>query len=167
MKQLTLISLFVFIYSFGFSQTTPSTDTFRDKVIYMLELQNSKQRFELVMNQLIDVQAPLLNTLPPDFAEELKAEIKKDGFSQLYDLLIPIYQEHLSEKEVDAIIVFYESPEGKSLIEKTPFIMQESMQVGRIWGEQLGQKIAERMLEEQSTFQIDSVEVLPPYKKNE
>lgn len=42
-----------------------------------------------------------------------------------------IYQEELSDEEVEAIIVFYRSPEGQSLIAKLPVLMQRGAQVGQ------------------------------------
>lgn len=40
-----------------------------------------------------------------------------------------IYQEELSDEEVEATIVFYRSPEGQSLIAKLPVLMQRGAQL--------------------------------------
>jgi hypothetical protein len=63
------------------------------------------------------------------------------GIKQLVPRLIPIYKEYLTETEVDGIIKFYESDLGKSLVEKTPLIMNDAMAVGAQWGDELGQEI--------------------------
>ncbi|MEM9888320.1 MAG: DUF2059 domain-containing protein [Bacteroidota bacterium] len=164
MKQLLFLFSFSLLSSFAFSQEIENTSSeeFRAKVVRMLELQGTKERFELVLDQMLDLRASYTDRLMPDFANELKTEIKKEGFDELYNLLIPIYQKHLSGEELDAIIAFYESPEGQSLIAKSPLIMQESMQVGAAWGEEIGERIAEKMLDEKYQIQIDSMEILPP-----
>jgi len=48
------------------------------------------------------------------------------------------------------MIAFYESEIGKKMVEKTPIIMQQSMQIGQQWGMEMGAKIAMRMREELS-----------------
>jgi hypothetical protein len=44
-----------------------------------------------------------------------------------------------------AEIQFYSSPAGKSMVQKLPAIMQESMAEGEQWGRSLGKEIAERI----------------------
>jgi len=44
--------------------------------------------------------------------------------------------------------VVYETPAGKRLVEKLPIVMQESMKAGEIWGQELGEKVVNKMLEE-------------------
>jgi len=40
---------------------------------------------------------------------------------------ISVYKESLSQKEVDDLIAFYESPTGRIVIEKMPMIAQKTM----------------------------------------
>lgn len=59
----------------------------------------------------------------------------------LTNLLVPIYEQHFSEKDVDELIYFYKSEVGKKLVEKLPLITRESQEAGRIWGEHIAAKI--------------------------
>ncbi|MGY0041248.1 DUF2059 domain-containing protein [Pedobacter sp. NJ-S-72] len=43
---------------------------------------------------------------------------------------------------------FYQTPAGKKFAEKTPLIMQESMQAGRVWGEKIGLEIISKLNEQ-------------------
>ncbi len=44
----------------------------------------------------------------------------------LTNLLVPIYEKHFTEAEVDELINFYKSDAGKKLVEKLPLITSES-----------------------------------------
>jgi hypothetical protein len=45
------------------------------------------------------------------------------------------------------MLAFYHSPSGKSMVQKMPIVMQESMQLGATLGQQIAQDIAEKMAE--------------------
>ena len=69
------------------------------------------------------------------------------SMSDLVTMLTPVYQKHLTEKDLEEIISFYNTPVGKKLATSTPMITTESMQVGQKWGMEIGQKVVERMKE--------------------
>ncbi|MGD0096824.1 MAG: DUF2059 domain-containing protein [Terracidiphilus sp.] len=48
---------------------------------------------------------------------------------EMLDDLTTIYQRHLSRSDVDAFIVFYQSPAGQHLLDQQPAIMKEYMPV--------------------------------------
>jgi len=61
--------------------------------------------------------------------------------SKLNELLFPIYKKHLSHDDLKAIIAFYESDAGKRLVASQPEIVQESMQVGAQWGQDVAKRV--------------------------
>jgi uncharacterized protein len=85
---------------------------------------------------------PQFKKVPPKFWDDFQ---KEASVNDLIDLIVPIYDRHLSHPEVKAIIKFYESPSGRKFTSVLPAITQESMVAGQAWGQALGQKIAERM----------------------
>ena len=86
--------------------------------------------------------------LPPaaqdDFEKELLADV---NVNELINLLIPIYEEHVSEEDLDHLLAFYRSPVGKRFIKALPLITEESRKVGEEWGEGLGRRVAEKISE--------------------
>jgi hypothetical protein len=58
-------------------------------------------------------------------SDEMLKNFPVDGM--LSDM-IPIYQRHLNQADVDAMIAFYASPTGKKLMQQLPQITQEAMQ---------------------------------------
>lgn len=75
---------------------------------------------------------------------EMKKEMKAE---EVEDMLVPIYEKHFSQDELEGLIAFYKSPLGKKLLAAMPAVMQESMQVGREWGQQLAKRVFERLKE--------------------
>jgi hypothetical protein len=76
-----------------------------------------------------------------DFMKEVKAD-------DLVNLIVPIYDKHFTEPEIDDLTKFYRTPTGKKMIEVTPMITDESMTVGRAWGKELGEKVVKRLKQE-------------------
>jgi len=58
-------------------------------------------------------------------SEESMKNFPVDG---MLDDMIPVYQKHLTQTDVDAMITFYSSPTGKKLMHEMPQIMQEALQ---------------------------------------
>ena len=61
--------------------------------------------------------------------------------SDMIDLLIPVYQAHLSESDIQAINTFNQSPAGQKLLKAQPLIMQDSMKIGQQWGADAFRKV--------------------------
>ena len=72
--------------------------------------------------------------------------------------VVPIYKKYLTEYEVKSIIEFYESEAGKSLISKTPMILQESMEAGGKLGEEIATQIFQE-IEKESLQPISNTDV--------
>src|SRR5882724_6760272 len=47
------------------------------------------------------------------------------------DAMIPIYQKHLTESDLDSVVGFYSSPVGQRLLKEQPAMMAEGMQAGQ------------------------------------
>ena len=132
-----------------------SQENLEDKLKILLELMGSKEQFEMAIDQIIDIQKDSFNeSLNRDFYEEFRNRLKKEGFEEISNKLLPIYLKYLTEEEIDGLIKFYNSEVGKSFITKQPLIMKESMQVGAEWGRQMALEIANQLflLSEETTF---------------
>ncbi len=118
------------------------TDSLDLKIRKMLEVTGAAQRFEMVMDQLIDMQEDnYQSSIGQEFWDVFREEIKTKGYTQITKLLAPVYKKHLTVVEMDAIIAFYSSEAGQSMVNKFPLISQEARVLGEQWGEELGQEI--------------------------
>ncbi len=70
---------------------------------------------------------------------------KKENFSKEFDASLPsmyekmanIYMEIYTPEDIKGMIVFYESPVGKKMSEKSGELTQKTMQAGQEWGKEL------------------------------
>jgi len=96
-----------------------------------------KQRMNEMMGQF-----KKMNRLPKGFAEEFLEVAKPDD---LVDLIVPIYVEHVRERDLDAVIAFFKTESGKRWIGSQPKIMAESMKAGQEWGRKLAAETLEAL----------------------
>ena len=95
-----------------------------------------------MLNGILPALKQMAPNAPDEFWEEFMAEVDPDS---MIDLIVPIYQRHYSEEDLQAAIDFYTSPAGKRFIAKQGVVMQESMQAGQQWGEQIARRAFERL----------------------
>ncbi|MBS1605077.1 MAG: DUF2059 domain-containing protein [Bacteroidetes bacterium] len=82
---------------------------------------------------------------PAATTEFWDAFMKEADMSQLFEKIIPVYEQNFSDDDIKELIVFYQSPVGRKMIDKMPVIMQQSMQIGSDWGKQLSEKVIEKL----------------------
>ncbi len=76
---------------------------------------------------------PMAPNAPESFWQEKTEE--------LLGLMVPAYQKHLEQADVDAVIAFYETPAGKRFVAAQPKILQDSMPIVQKWGAELAQEL--------------------------
>ena len=108
----------------------------------LIELTGGGSLAKQVMGQMLDAFRTSNPSLPEEFWTELMASVDEE---ELVGLVVPIYVKNLTVDEMQAAIAFYSTPHGKSLVNKLPVIVQESMTAGQKWGEQLGRQIYEKI----------------------
>lgn len=90
------------------------------------------EQFEDSIRQMIVDQAsldPNARNLPEEdrrFIAELTAELTTDMIPQMLDAMVPVYARSFTEEELVAMIAFYDSELGRSVIEKTMVAMPEA-----------------------------------------
>lgn len=82
--------------------------------------------------------------VPDKFWKEFEAEMNKKAF---IDMIVPIYDKHFSKEDIEKLIEFYQTDVGQKYVEKLPTLTKESMEAGRQWGRQIGQRIVEQLKE--------------------
>jgi len=80
--------------------------------------------------------------VPEKFWKEFEAELDRQTF---IDMIVPVYREHFTKKEVEKLIEFYRTDVGQKYVEKLPTLTKESMEAGRRWGQRIGQRIVEQL----------------------
>lgn len=142
MKTATLTLLLAFFATFSFAQ---ETGDYRSSLKKLIQVSGSESAYKGVINQMITMFKQQQSQVPQEFWDEFAVEVNKDAINKLIDLVLPIYQKHLTETDVLGIIAFYETPVGKKFAEKTPLVTQESMLAGQEWGKQIAQKVLDKL----------------------
>ena len=149
-RGLSIFSLSLFLMG-GAAAAAPEDSTKEVLARELLEVSGSAEMGRQVMMQVIGSFKSTNPEIPEEFWEGVLDKMDAEG---LIELVLPVYVEHFTEEELSAILDFYRSPTGQSLLRKMPVIMQESMTLGEQWG----QEIAHQVLEELSTLESSDPE---------
>ena len=141
-KALCALALILCMSQLGFSQ---DKGTYRQTLNKMMDVSGTTASYQTMINQMIT----LFKAQQPNASAEVMANmeqvLKEFSMSKLVDKLVPVYQKHMTEKDLKGIIAFYETPAGKVYAAKVPLIMQESMLAGQQWGAEVGAEMERRM----------------------
>ncbi len=129
-KNMKKIFLFLLLLCSLSVQSFSQDDEYRQAVLDMMEISNT-----------------LHPEIDSSFWDEFEGEFMASSMDDLVDRFLPIYKNHLSLEELQGIIKFYKTPVGKKLIEKTPLIMQESMELGKAWGQEISETALRKLKE--------------------
>lgn len=103
-----------------------NADSYKQELRTYMESSGSMASFDTMVNQLF----LMAGSVP---AEKM-AEIRKQAFDKLVDLMTPVYQKNITLEDLKEINKFYQTPAGKRIAEAQPKIAVESTQVGQQWG---------------------------------
>src|SRR4051794_13558331 len=103
------------------AQTTPppapSAATMHAKTRRLLELTGASKLGMQVIDEMMRNFKESLPNVPDEFWTSFRAKVKPDD---LVDMVVPIYEKHLTEEDVDGLIAFFNSPVGRRFVEKQP-----------------------------------------------
>ncbi|MGA9209941.1 MAG: DUF2059 domain-containing protein [Terriglobales bacterium] len=153
MRRWAALTAFVMVCaSFACSQTAPDAVSAAQpsaaKLAKIRELVRLTGGPQIAVN-MIKSQIASIKTLLPfppraqdDFEKEFLASVNVNEF---IDLIVPIYDRHFSEDDVDGILAFYRGPIGQRLTQALPEITAESQEAGKEWGQGLGKKVGQKI----------------------
>lgn len=112
--------------------------TKHEKILQLLELTGAAKIGNQVTTHLIKSLKTSQRDIDQKFWDEIVNEFNGN---EIIKLIVPVYEKHYTEDEIDQLILFYQSPIGKKMVEKMPLVMQESMEIGQNWGMEIGTRI--------------------------
>jgi hypothetical protein len=138
------------------SKSAPKMDPAKEAAIRKLfEVQGTKKSMEQVISEMSANMKPTLSKmLPPGeyqdkliplFFEKFQNKLKTDD---LLDLIVPIYDKHLSKEDIDGLVQFYQTPLGKKMTSVLPQVLVESQTAAMNMGQELGRKAMLEVLAE-------------------
>jgi uncharacterized protein len=95
-------------------------------------MKNMMQVMTTQMHKIVHEQMQKQQNPPADAEERLNKStddmVKAFPYDELIDVMIPVYQRHLTKGDVDALVAFYSSPTGAKMLKEMPAMTAESMQ---------------------------------------
>ena len=112
------------------------------KVRRLLELTGAANLGLQMIDGMIDTFKGSAPNVPEEFWTNFRAKVKADS---LIEMVIPVYEKHLTDEDLDALIAFYSSPAGRRFVEKQPLILADSMKIGEEWGEKMANEVIQEL----------------------
>jgi hypothetical protein len=112
-----------------------------EKVRKLLKAQGQEEASKMAFDKMIDAFKKLPG-LPPGFLEKFR---EKASAKEMVELAVPVYAKHLDDATLDAVIAFYETPEGKKLAASFPAIQSEAMDAGNVWGQKKAMEVMKEL----------------------
>jgi hypothetical protein len=139
MKKLIL----VFVIAIGTGAFGIYGQTKNDDIIRLLKLIGT----EKLMDQMLDVIIPQFKQLVPGIPDTFWAKFKeKMNLNEYILACVPAYSKYYTHDDIKQLINFYESPLGRKMVEVAPLLQQETMAIGKKFGEKLGQDIVKELI---------------------
>ena len=112
-----------------------------------MQYSGGKDAYDAAILQMFTMFSQQYPDVPEQFWAEFKEEFIKISTDELVVLFAPVYARHLTSKDLDDIIAFYQTAAGKKLASSQGAITAESMSVGQDWGAVLGEKVLKKLKE--------------------
>jgi len=120
------------------AQAAPAAPALHAKVKKLLQLTGASSIGLQMIDGMMHNFKEGLPGVPDDFWTSFRAKIKGDD---LVDMVVPVYEKHLTEEDVDGLIAFFSSPTGRRFVEKQPLILADTMKLGEAWGAKLAEEV--------------------------
>lgn len=147
------------------SADSPAT---KEDVERYLQVMQSRDRINKVVDAMTGTMHQMFHgecmkdkdKLPSDCEETenkmLDEEMRSFPWDQMLEAMVPIYQKHYTEGDINALIAFYSTPTGEKVLNEGPAITAEAMQTMMpIIEKQLG-AIQERIQEKTAQMMKES-----------
>jgi len=144
MKTTVLALTFCLCLPAAFAQAAPTpnseTGATKEQIQKLFEVMDIRQQtltmMASVQQQMQAMTAETIRTRYPQITPSQMLRLNQISDETLKDFpvdgmlndMIPIYQKHLNQADIDAMIAFYSSPTGKKLMQQLPQITEEAMQ---------------------------------------
>ncbi|MGH6948634.1 MAG: DUF2059 domain-containing protein [Kiloniellales bacterium] len=92
------------------------------------------------MTQLITMANPDKGPLVTEIVENMLMPEFHEQMPVWLDSMAQLFARSYSNDELDAMVAFYESPAGKSILKKQPQVMAQAGQLGQAWGQQVARE---------------------------
>lgn len=110
----------------------PAAPTKQDKIRALLALTHAEQAGVAMLEQA-------KKQLPREQYERLAQVLHPQD---IVERIVPVYDRHFTERDIDGMITFWRSPVGQKLLKEGPAVTQESVAAGQQFAQEIFKKLA-------------------------
>ena len=143
------------------SQPLPPNAASREKVLQLLNLIDIKKTTDIAMRAAVQqIKANAMQSIQQEVPTSTPEEMKRfndmiDGVTldtlsslhidEMIEVIVPVYQRHFTDADLDAVLAFYSSPTGQKFLNETPQILQETMMAMGPMQQKMMQEMMQKM----------------------
>ena len=142
-----LLYSFIFCICFIGTSTAQVDAKYNKTLNQMFAMTGSEDTYKIAIEQIYERFKQQYPNVSEEVWTEMKDEFANNSLNSLVQMLAPIYYKYMTQKDLEGLIEFYETPLGKNFTKNYPLILQESMQMGEQWGMKIQQNFQSKMKE--------------------
>ena len=125
------------------AQNAPTAAATKEQNIRkLLNLMDARGLFKLNIEEQFTLAKTTMRDVPVRFWDEVLKEIDLDKF---IELIVPVYDKHFSNEDLEGLIAFFETPLGKKLLAEQQPIIKETVVIADKYGQEVAGKVIKRM----------------------
>ena len=136
----------------GFCQESNMPKDFQADIVKLLDMTGSGklglQVGTAMANQILDqirVENPKVTQNMITAVKDETSKLMAEKMPSLMGQIVKVYAKYYSHEEIKGLIVFYQTPLGQKTIRSLPQLVNESMLIGKAWGEDLAPELIRRV----------------------
>lgn len=118
-----------------------TNNQYKETLYKMLDKSGGLESVRLMVPQLVNMMKQQAASQPDSFWEDFTKRWTKQFIDKMMEGITPIYQKHLTLKDLENILAFYNTPVGKKLSASTPVMGKEAMRIGQQLGMEIGRQM--------------------------
>lgn len=118
-----------------------TNNQYKETLYKMLDKSGGLESVRLMIPQLVNMMKQQAASQPDSFWEDFTKRWTKQFIDKMMEGITPIYQKHLTLKDLEDILAFYNTPVGKKLSASTPVMGKEAMRIGQQLGTEIGRQM--------------------------
>jgi hypothetical protein len=128
------------------ASSSPDVSSEKDKAIrQLMEMIGAGDLGVQIRENLLSQVRPAYPQVPESLWTEIGETLDPAEFTAQ---VVPIYDQHFTMEELQALIDFYTTPVGQEIVKKLPIVAYESNVMGQQWGETKFREVIQRLAEQ-------------------
>ena len=117
---------------------------YKETLYRMMDKSGGLEAVKLMVPQIVGMMKQQAASQPDSFWDDFTKRWTEQFIDKIMERYIPIYQKYLTQKDLEDILAFYDTPIGRKMATATPGVTKDGVQMGQ----QLGMEIAQQMQSE-------------------